>query len=112
MNSNVDYTPRFITRLNKLARRRRTLRNQVKKLAVDLQAGRRPGDRLQGVGALVYKVRLSNPGTREGKRGGFRVAYLVRKDKVILLAICKKPKCADVEPASIRRILKELSLIP
>lgn len=110
MSLTVDFTPRFTKTANKLARRRRTLQAQITKLKQDLQNGRRPGDRLQGVGAVVYKARLSNPGTKEGQRGGFRVAYLVRKDHITLLAICKKPKCADLEPVQIRRLLKQLGL--
>lgn len=106
MSSSVDYTPRFLRRARKLGRKRRTLQEQIKQLAADLQAGDRPGDRLQGVGAAVYKTRLASPDTKEGKRGSFRVAYLVHQDGILMLAICKKPKCSDVEPEAIRRILK------
>lgn len=71
MSWNVELTPRFVRRLNKLARRRNTLRKQVKKLAKQLESGPRAADdRLQGVGAVVYKGGISNPGTREGARGG------------------------------------------
>ena len=71
MSWNVELTPRFVRRLNKLARRRNTLRKQVKRMAKQLESGpRTTAERLQSVGAVVYKGRLSNPGTREGARGG------------------------------------------
>ena len=92
--------------------RSRRLRSQVKKLATDLQAGRPPGDWLQGVCAVVYEARLSNPRAGEVKRGGFREARRERAAGIILPAICKRRNCAEPEPANDCRALKELSLIP
>ncbi len=64
-----------------------------------------------GAGAEVYKIRLANPSGQRGKSGGFRVAYHVGRDQVTLLAICLKPKCDEVRPQEIRRILRRLELV-
>ena len=53
-----------------------------------LSSGETPGDRVQGVGHVVYKVRVPNSDARRGTSGGYRVVYYVQTtDRVILVTI-------------------------
>ena len=101
----------FERRVKRLGRRYRRIADDIERLVDDLEVGQVPGDRLQDVGAaLVFKVRLRNTSARLGKRDGFRVVYHISATAITLLAICQKPRCADVQPVRIRRLLTELGL--
>jgi mRNA-degrading endonuclease RelE of RelBE toxin-antitoxin system len=53
-------------------------------------------------------VRLANPSSRRGKRGGFRVVYYIRtKDIILMLSVYAKAKQADISPEKIRSIIQE-----
>ena len=111
MSLKVVFPNSFTRKANRLARKHPTLVAELRALQVQLSQGKRPGDRLQGVGAVVFKARLANPSARRGKSGGFRIAYHIGQDQITLLAVCFKPKCDEVRPPQIRRILRELALI-
>ena len=108
----IVLTDRFKSLVKKLGRRYRRIADDVEGLVDDLEDGRKPGDRIQGVGgAKVYKVRLQNTSARLSKRDGFRVVYYVGEMAITLLAICQKPRCADVQPVRILQMMNELDLI-
>lgn len=111
MSLKVVYPNRFTRQANRLARKRSSLVVELRVLHERLSKGEKPGARLVGAAAEVYKIRLANPSGQRGKSGGFRVAYHVGRDQVTLLAICLKPKCDEVKPPEIRRILRRLDLI-
>ena len=111
MSLKVVFPNRFTRKANRLARKHTSLAGDLRALKAQLSRGEKPGDRLQGAGAEVYKIRLANPSGQRGKSGGFRVAYHVGTEQITLLAVCLKPKCDDVRPQQIRRILRELDLI-
>ncbi len=111
MNLKVVFPNSFTRKANRLARKYPSLPAELRALQKQLAYGEKPGDRMRGAGAEVYKTRLANPSARRGKSGGFRVAYHVGSDQITLLAVCLKPKCHEVEPRQIRRILRELALI-
>lgn len=111
MSLKVVFPNSFTRKANRLARKHPTLVAELRAFHVRLAQGERPGDRLRGVGAVVFKARLANPSARRGKSGGFRVAYHIGQDEITLLAVCLKPKCHEVQPRQIRRILRELALI-
>ena len=111
MSLPVVFPNSFTRKANRLARKQPSIVRELRALHERLSHGEWPGDRLQGAGAVVYKVRLANPSGGRGKSGGFRVAYHVGRDQVTLLAVCVKPKCDDVRPAQIRRVLRELDLV-
>lgn len=111
MNLRVVFPNSFIRKANRLARKHPSLPSELRALQEQLTQGKKPGDRLQGVGAAVYKARLANPSARRGKSGGFRVAYHVGQNQITLVAVCLKPKCDEVQPRQIRRILRDLALI-
>lgn len=107
----IIQTDRFSSLVKKLGRKYRLIADDVEDLVDDLEAGWKPGDRIQGVGgAEVYKVRLRNTSARLSKRDGFRVVYHVGEVAITLLVICQKPECADVQTVRIRLLMNELNL--
>ena len=111
MSLQVIFPNRFTRKANKIARKHPSLIIELRKLTELLAHGTYPGVRLKYVGANVRKVRLGNYSDMSGKSGGFRIAYHVGSESVTLLAVCIKPKCDDVEPSQIRRILRDLELV-
>ena len=111
MSSKVFFPNSFTKKANKIARKHPSLKVELRKLHEQLAQGKHPGERLKYVGAEVRKVRLGNYAGKSGKSGGFRVAYHVGRENITLLAVCRKPSCDEVEPAQIRRILKQLELV-
>lgn len=103
----VETAPTFERDLKRLGRRYRRIRKDLEPLIEQLVAGQTPGDRLQGVQALVYKVRLPNSDARRGKSGGYRVVYYLPADVTILLTIYSKTDQADISAREIARILNE-----
>lgn len=111
MSLKVIFPNRFTKRVNRIARKHPSIIEEIRQLKEQLSLGDYPGDRLQGVGARVYKVRLANPSGQSGKSGGFRVAYHVGPEEITLIGVCIKPKCDEVEPTQIRRIMRDLALV-
>jgi mRNA-degrading endonuclease RelE of RelBE toxin-antitoxin system len=109
MATRVDVSDIFKKDLKKLARKYPAILDQVEALIDDLEADKRSGDKIPNVGFDVYKVRLKNPSTSRGKRGGFRVIYYVHlKDEVFLLTVYSKSQQSDVSLEQIRRIIVDL----
>ena len=111
MSLKVVFPNSFTKRANRLARRHPALTAELRALHKRLLQGETPGNRLMGVGARVFKVRLANPSGQRGKSGGFRVAYHVGAEQITMLAVCLKPKCDNVKQWEIRNTLRELALI-
>ncbi len=104
----VIVLPRFEHDTEKLHKRYKNLYEDLKPLIKNLQAGETPGDRIQGVGHIVYKVRLPNTSAKRGKSGGFRVIYYIRTiTTTYLLTIYSKTDQADIPADRIRRIIEE-----
>jgi mRNA-degrading endonuclease RelE of RelBE toxin-antitoxin system len=58
------------------------------------------------------KLRLSSSDLRTGKRGGFRLIYLVEDDpapRIYLLLLYAKPDRATVDSAEIKRLLADIA---
>lgn len=78
--------PFFSKQIKKLAKKYPGIIKDFSKLNKDLKQGIFKGDRLQGYPGEVYKVRVGSIDQQKGKRGGFRVAYLVvRIDEIVYL---------------------------
>ena len=104
----VYLTPRFRSQLKKLRKSYRKVNDDVGELVSALEAGERPGVRLQGVHGLeVYKVRLPNTSARIGKRGGFRVEYYVGADAISLFLIWSKSQVDDLPIELTLQVLHE-----
>lgn len=108
MRRQVEVAPTFERDLKRLARRYRRIRQDLEPLIDRLAAGDTPGDRVAGVAAIVYKVRIANRDARKGKSGGYRVIYYLPSELVTtLLTIYSKNDQADVPAAEIARILED-----
>ena len=108
MRTTVDALPRFKNRLKRLERKYRTAVDQVQKLIEQLERGERPGDRMTGLGSVVYKERLRNPAVPGGKPKGYRVIYYAQlADRVKLLTIYSKPEQEDITNSEIVLLLAE-----
>lgn len=104
----VLLTPRFRSQLKKLRKSYRKVNDDVRELVSALEAGARPGVRLQGLeGREVYKVRLPNSSAGIGKRGGFRVEYYVGADAISLFLIWSKTQVDDLPIEITLQVLRE-----
>ncbi len=71
------------------------------------------GDELKKFSSTVYKVRIGSTDQNKGKRGGFRLVYIVirKADIVYLMAIYAKAQKEDLtqkEEKQIKDFIKEL----
>jgi mRNA-degrading endonuclease RelE of RelBE toxin-antitoxin system len=66
----VTYSAAFKRQLKRLSRRYRRIREDPQPLIDRLTAGETPGDRIEGMGYTLYKVRLRNTSAARGKSGG------------------------------------------
>ena len=93
----IALTPRFKRDLRELAKRYRSIRNDLQPLIEQLQAGEILGDRIAGVKYQVFKVRIKNSNIQKGKSAGYRVIYYLKTDeKIILATIYSKSDVSDV----------------
>jgi len=56
----VEAAPRFKRDLRTLAKKYRSIRNDVQPVIEQLEAGELPGNRISGIGYEVFKLRVSN----------------------------------------------------
>ena len=104
----IYLTSRFKKDLSKLAKRFRSIRQDLAPLIDQLQAGETPGDLISGVKYQVFKVRLKNSDLKKGKSGGYRVLYYVKKETNIILAtIYAKSDQVDIENKVIESIIEQ-----
>lgn len=102
----LSYTSEFKRSLRQLAKRYRQVKNDLTPLLHSLAKGETPGDRIQGVNGILYKVRLKNTDSRKGKRGGYCVIYyLQNKQHTILLTIYSKQEQSDISADELRQLL-------
>jgi len=67
-----------------------------------------PGDRVQGAGYTVHKVRLPNSDAQRGTSGGYRVIYYIQTASGrLLVTIYSKADQSDIPDDDIRRIIEE-----
>ena len=101
-------TPEFKRQTRKLEKRYRQLRSDLQPMLTQIQTGEIIGDRLQGISAEVFKIRVRNSDVNRGKSGGYRVIYWLKlPDVVVLLDIYSKSDRDDVEISTIQNIISE-----
>jgi mRNA-degrading endonuclease RelE of RelBE toxin-antitoxin system len=106
----VYFTPEFKRNLRALAKKYPHIRSDVQPTIEQIQQGNLVGDRLQGIGYTVFKVRIRNRDVSRGKSGGYRVIYYLKTaESVILITIYSKTEQADISSAKIKQILSEYS---
>ena len=81
----IYLTSRFKKDLSKLAKRFRSIRQDLAPLIDQLQGGETPGDLISGVKYQIFKVRLKNSDIQKGKSAGYRFLYYVKKETKIVL---------------------------
>jgi mRNA-degrading endonuclease RelE of RelBE toxin-antitoxin system len=101
----VAYTPEFKRNLRQLAKKYRHIRADIQPIIDQLVEGEKPGDRITGIQAEVYKARAGNSDARKGKSGGYRIIYHAKPAAAVLITIYSKSDQADVAAAAIRRII-------
>lgn len=103
-------TPRFKKDLAKLAKRYRSIRQDITHLIDQLQAGTTPGDLISGIKYQVFKVRLKNSNIHKGKSAGYRVIYYLKtQTKIILVTIYSKSDQTDIANKTIEEIIQDLT---
>ena len=80
MIRSVNFGDRFIRDIKSLQKRFPLMELDVKACRREIESGEILGDRVTDIGAVVYKTRLPNRSARRGKRGGFRLLYVLHGD--------------------------------
>jgi mRNA-degrading endonuclease RelE of RelBE toxin-antitoxin system len=104
----VVYADEFLRAARKLQKRYPHVLDDAESLADQLEAGEKPGDRIQGLEYKAYKVRIGNRDAKRGKRGGYRVIYYVETaEQVVLITIYSKSDQSDIPVDKLRRFIAE-----
>ena len=114
MNYNLRTIPSFDRDVKRLAKHYRSLRDDLRRLAVQLQE-----DPLQGadLGGGIRKIRLAIASKQSGKRAGARVIIHVElitgmhEGTICFLALYNKSTQSSISDKSIRELLKEADII-
>lgn len=105
----IQFTLEFKRNLRTLAKKYRHIRDDIAPIIITLQAGELLGDRIPGVGYVIFKVRVPNQDRAKGKSGGYRIIYYMKTAvDIILVTIYSKTEQADISTAQIRSIVDEL----
>lgn len=106
----VFYTPEFKRNVRALARKYPHIRSDVQPVIDQIQRGEMAGDKVQGTGYTIFKVRIRNSDVSRGKSGGYRaIYYLKTPTAVVFVTIYSKTEQSDISPAKIRKIIAEFS---
>jgi len=83
----IRFTDDFEANLYALAKRYRSIRNDVQPVIEQIQAGKFIGDRIPGMGEdyIILKVRVKNSNIQKGKSAGYRMIYQVESPSIVLL---------------------------
>jgi mRNA-degrading endonuclease RelE of RelBE toxin-antitoxin system len=107
MSFDVLATEDFERELKRLAKKHRSLRDDIAKLGKALSA-----DPTMGVpiGHGCYKVRMAISSRGKGKSGGARVVTLVwvKEEQVFLLSIYDKSEQDDISDSRLKEIVSNL----
>jgi mRNA-degrading endonuclease RelE of RelBE toxin-antitoxin system len=104
----IDLSPRFTRDLRDLAKHYRRIRVDLQPIIDQLLQGETPGDRIQGVQSVVFKVRVRNSDIQKGKSGGYRVIYYLKdQDRILLITIYAKSDREDIDVETLITIITE-----
>lgn len=109
----IAYSIQFERDVRALSRRYRRIRSDLEAVLAQLLEGERPGDRVRGTDREVYKVRARNSDAGRGKRGGYRLIYLVLEPgRIVLISAYFKSEREDISADEIRRAISEFERSP
>ncbi len=104
----VEASPTFSRNLRTLAKKYRSIQNDIQPVIEQLEQGELPGDQIPGVGYAVFKLRVRNSDIQKGKSGGYRLIYYVKTaTRIILLTIYAKSEQVDIVADGIQSIITE-----
>ena len=101
-------TSRFKKDLSQLAKRYRSIRQDLTPLIKQLQTGENLGDQISGLKYQVFKIRLKNSNIQKGKSAGYRVIYYMKTTtQIILVTIYSKSDQSDIQNKIIEDIIQQ-----
>jgi mRNA-degrading endonuclease RelE of RelBE toxin-antitoxin system len=104
----VEVSPTFNRNLRSLAKKYRSIRNDIQPIIEQLEQGELLGDQIPDIGYAVFKLRVRNTDTQKGKSGGYRLIYYVKTAMaIILLTIYTKSEQVDIAADDLRSIIAE-----
>jgi len=105
MNFSVIPLDSFKKNFKTLKKKYRNIKNDIKKLTVELQENPQAGIALQ---YNCYKLRVANSSVPTGKSGGFRTIYyfLSESRTIYLIAIYSKTKKENISENELLELLK------
>jgi mRNA-degrading endonuclease RelE of RelBE toxin-antitoxin system len=104
----VEVSPTFNRNLRALAKKYRSIRNDIQPVIEQLEQGELPGDQIPDIGYAVFKLRVRNSDNQKGKSGGYRLIYYVKTEvAIILLTIYTKSEQVDIAADDLRSIIAE-----
>ena len=107
----IKLSPTFQRRIRDLAKRYRSIREDLEPVLGQLQTGILLGDPIAGFNNSLFKVRVRNHDIQKGKRAGYRLIYYLQTgNTIVLMTIYSKSDQSDVTPAELRKIFDELNL--
>jgi mRNA-degrading endonuclease RelE of RelBE toxin-antitoxin system len=104
----VEAARTFTRDLRTLAKKYRSIYQDVQPIIEELQNGTIVGDQIPNIGYTVFKVRIRNTDIQKGKSGGYRLIYYLQTTTgIILLSIYPKSEQADIDADEIRAIIEQ-----
>lgn len=104
----VEAARTFTRDLRTLAKKYRSIYQDVQPIIEELQNGTIVGDQIPNIGYTVFKVRIRNTDIQKGKSGGYRLIYYLQTTTgIILLTIYPKSEQADIDADEIRAIIEQ-----
>ena len=108
MSIAFTYSKGFVRDFKQLRKRYPRIQDDWDSLRAEINESDYRGQRLQGIGGAIFKVRLTNRSARRGKSGGFRAIYeLVAPLQLRFLHIYSKSDKDDVSDRELSRMLAE-----
>ncbi|WP_449420200.1 type II toxin-antitoxin system RelE/ParE family toxin [Phormidium nigroviride] len=104
----IEAAPTFTRNLRNLAKKYRSIRDDIQPVIEQLERGELPGKQISGIDYDVFKLRVRNSDVQKGKSGGYRLIYYVKTAKgIILLTVYAKSEQSDISAEEITGIILE-----
>ena len=104
----VSASPTFNRNLRALAKKYRSIRDDIQPIIEQIEQGELPGDKIPGITYTVFKLRVRNSDTQKGKSGGYRLIYYLKTiTGIILLTIYTKSEQVDIAVKDIQGMIAD-----